>query len=86
MDTNKPSEEGLKQPKKKHKILKITYYVALHLLSAFAIVLIFTAVAVKFKWTNTRGNVDVNNRYFSKLASQYGKDLKAKQQNFDNFY
>lgn len=84
MDTNKPSEEGLKQPKKKHKILKITYYVALHLLSAFAIVLIFTAVAVKFKWTNTRGNVDVNNRYFSKLASQYGKDLKAKQQNFDN--
>ena len=84
MDTNKPSEEGLKQPKKKHKILKITYYVALHLLSAFAIVLIFTAVAVKFKWTNTRGNVDVNNRYFSKLASQYGKDLKEKQQNFDN--
>ena len=84
MDTNKPSEEGLKQPKKKHKILKITYYVALHLLSAFAIVLIFTAVAVKFKWTNTRGNVDVNNRYFSKLASQYGKYLKAKQQNFDN--
>jgi len=84
MDTNKPSEEGLKQPKKKYKILKITYYVALHLLSAFAIVLIFTAVAVKFKWTNTRGNVDVNNRYFSKLASQYGKDLKAKQQNFDN--
>ena len=84
MDTNKPSEEGLKQPKKKHKILKITYYVALHLLSAFAIVLISTAVAVKFKWTNTRGNVDVNNRYFTKLASQYGKDLKAKQQNFDN--
>jgi len=73
-----------KQPKKYRKILKISYYVALHLLSAFALFLILTALAVKFKWTNTEGNVDINNRYFSKLAGQYGKDLEAKQQNFDN--
>lgn len=71
-------------PKKKRSLLKISYYIALHLLSAFAVFLIVTALAVKFKWTNTSGNVDINNRYFSKLAGQYGKDLKAKQQNFDN--
>jgi hypothetical protein len=70
--------------KKKRSLLKISYYIALHLLSAFAVFLIITALAVKFKWTNTSGNVDINNRYFSKLAGQYGKDLKAKQQNFDN--
>ena len=71
-------------PKKKRSLLKISYYIALHLLSAIAVFLIVTALAVKFKWTNTSGNVDINNRYFSKLAGQYGKDLKAKQQNFDN--
>ncbi|MCE2686906.1 MAG: hypothetical protein LW839_08745 [Cryomorphaceae bacterium] len=70
--------------KKKRSLLKISYYIALHLLSAFAVFLIITALAVKFKWTNTSGNVDINNRYFSKLAGQYGKDLKAKQQNFPN--
>ena len=70
--------------KKKRSLLKISYYIALHLLSAFAVFLIVTALAVKFKWTNTSGNVDINNRYFSKLAGQYGKDLKAKQQNVDN--
>jgi hypothetical protein len=70
--------------KTKRSLLKISYYIALHLLSAFAVFLIVTALAVKFKWTNTSGNVDINNRYFSKLAGQYGKDLKAKQQNFDN--
>ena len=63
--------------KKKRSLLKISYYIALHLLSAFAVFLIITALAVKFKWTNTSGNVDINNRYFSKLAGQYGKDLKA---------
>lgn len=81
---NQEANNLQKQPKKFRKVLKISYYVALHLLSAFAVFLIVTALAVKFKWTNTKGNVDINNRYFSKLASQYGKDLKAKQQDFDN--
>lgn len=46
--------------------------------------LIVTALAVKLKWTNSNGNVDINNRYFSKLANQYGMGQKAEQQHFDN--
>ena len=40
-----------------------------------------TALAVKFKWTNEKGNVDINNRYFSSMAKQYGTDLKSKKAN-----
>jgi hypothetical protein len=40
-----------------------------------------TALAVKFKWTNEKGNVDINNRYFSSMAKQYGSDLKSKKAN-----
>lgn len=77
-------EEIQEKKRKKYRFLRISYSVTLHLLSTFAVFLIVTALAVKFKWTNTKGNVDINNRYFSKLAGQYGKDLKAQQQNFDN--
>jgi len=71
-------------PKKKRNYWKIAYYVVLHLLSAFAFFMIITALAVKFKWTNTKGSVDVNNRYFSQMANQYGNGLKGSKQNFDN--
>lgn len=84
MENTSQQEEQKKPVKKGRKILKISYLITLHLLSAFALFLILTALAVQFKWTNTKGNVDVNNRYFSKMADQYGKDLKAKQQNFKN--
>jgi hypothetical protein len=84
MDSNKSSEEALQPTKKKRRFFKIAYKITVHLLAAFAVVLIFVALAVKFKWTNTKGNIDINNRYFSKMASQYGKDLRAKKQNFDS--
>ena len=76
--------EPIQPAKKKRKVFKIIYNVILHLLAIFAVGLIFVALAVQFKWTNTKGNIDINNRYFSKMASQYGKDLKSKKENVDN--
>ncbi|MEY4991226.1 MAG: hypothetical protein RI948_92 [Bacteroidota bacterium] len=84
MDNNSSLQDPIAQPKKKRKIFRIMYNVTIHLLAIFAVGLIFVALAVKFKWTNTKGNIDINNRYFSKMASQYGKDLKSKKQNIDN--
>jgi len=84
MDPQQPLDATPTQASKKRKFFKVAYSIVLHLLAAFAVVLIFVALAVQFKWTNTKGSIDINNRYFSKLANQYGKDLKAKQQNFDN--
>ena len=80
---NEPIEQNIK-PKKKRKILKIAYFVVLHLLSAFAFFMIITALAVKFKWTNTSGGVDINNRYFSELANEYGSEQKKSQQELDD--
>jgi hypothetical protein len=67
--------------KKKYRFLRLTYFTVLHLLSIFAVFLMLTALAVKFKWTNEKGNVDINNRYFSSMAQQYGSDLKSKKAN-----
>lgn len=58
------------------KILKYGYFSLLHILAAIAMFLIFTALAVKFKWTNNSGNIDENNRYFSEIANRYDDDLK----------
>ncbi len=69
-------EEATKQPSKFKKILKYTYLSTIHILAIVSIFLMFTALAVKFKWTNQSGNVDVNNRYFAQIANKYGKDLK----------
>lgn len=76
-------EEIQEKKKKKYRFLRITYFTALHLLSAFALFLMLTALAVKFKWTNEKGTVDINNRYFSSLAEQYGTDLKSKKANLN---
>lgn len=69
-------EEATKKPSKFKKILKYTYLSTLHILAVVSIFLMFTALAVKFKWTNQSGNIDVNNRYFAQIANKYGKDLK----------
>ena len=61
-------EEATKQPSKFKKILKYTYLSTIHILAIVSIFLMFTALAVKFKWTNQSGNVDVNNRYFAQIA------------------
>lgn len=83
MEANSSAEQAPKATKKKRKILRIIYNICLYLLAGFGAFLILTALAVKFKWTNEKGSVDVNNRYFSRLADKYGKDLRSKQRNFD---
>ena len=59
------------------RVLKYSYLTALHILAGIAAFLIFTALAVKFKWTNDKGDVDMNNRYYEDIANKYGKDLKT---------
>ncbi len=56
--------------------VKYTYLTALHILAGIAAFLILTALAVKFKWTNDAGDVDINNRYYEDIASQYGNESK----------
>lgn len=67
--------EDKKTPKWK-TWLKYTYLTALHILAGVAAFLILTALAVKFKWTNDAGDVDINNRYYEDIASQYGNESK----------
>jgi hypothetical protein len=63
-------------------ILKYVYLVGVHILAAAALFLIFTALAVKFKWTNNGGAIDENNRYFSQMADKYDDDLIKDSVNF----
>jgi hypothetical protein len=65
-----------KSTPKWRKWLKYTYLTAVHILAGVACFLILTALAVKFKWTNDSGNVDVNNRYYESMANQYGNTSK----------
>jgi hypothetical protein len=67
--------EEKKTPKWKTWV-KYTYLTALHILAGVAAFLILTALAVKFKWTNDSGDVDINNRYYEDIASQYGNESK----------
>jgi hypothetical protein len=67
--------EKKKTPKWKTWV-KYTYLTALHILAGVAAFLILTALAVKFKWTNDAGDVDINNRYYEDIASQYGNESK----------
>lgn len=59
------------------KFFKYTYLTVLHLLAGIALFLIFTALAVQFKWSNDSGNVDVNNRYFAAMADKYTGEFKT---------
>jgi len=67
--------EEKKTPKWKTWV-KYTYLTALHILAGVAAFLILTALAVQFKWTNDAGDVDINNRYYEDIASQYGNESK----------
>jgi len=56
---------------------RYSYLIILHILSAIALFLILTALAVQFKWTNQNGSIDVNNRYFSENADRYNQGFKT---------
>ena len=64
------------KPKRKRfrTFLRFSYFTIIHLLAVFSLFLIFSALAVQFKWTNQKGKTDVNNRYFDTLADKYGQD------------
>ncbi|MFN5845314.1 MAG: hypothetical protein ACK46O_06330, partial [Flavobacteriia bacterium] len=72
--TDRPEKIVNQKKRKLHKFFRISYFTVIHGLALFALFLIFTALAVQFKWTNTSGTNDVNNRYFNELADKYGKD------------
>ena len=59
------------------KVFRYFYFICLHILAAIAIFLVFTALAVKFKWTNQKGSVDINSRYFSSMADKYNQGFKT---------
>ncbi|MGV3610911.1 MAG: hypothetical protein ACO1N0_08180 [Fluviicola sp.] len=59
------------------KWLRRGYFGVIHLLALFALALIFVALAAKFKWTNDSGNVDLNSRYFSKMADKYNQGFET---------
>ncbi|MCO5259777.1 MAG: hypothetical protein M9916_06505 [Crocinitomicaceae bacterium] len=74
-----------KRPKRRiWKWLKITYFVGIHILAIFAFVMIGIAVAAKFKWTNDKGSIDVNNRYFAQMANKYNQGFKLDSLNFES--
>jgi hypothetical protein len=64
-EQNSPASNG-----KWKRLFKRTYSISVHLLALFALGLIAVAVAVKFRWTNQSGLVDVNNRYFNGLSEK----------------
>jgi hypothetical protein len=59
------------------KFFRYSYFSVIHVLAAMALFFIFTALAVKFKWTNDSGSVDTNNRYFSDMADKYNLGFKT---------
>jgi hypothetical protein len=64
------------------KYLLISYKVVIHLLALMALFLMLTALAVKMKWTNETGDVDINNRYFDKVSSSYGQPLDSTNEQY----
>ena len=54
----------------------------IHLLALMALFLMFTALAVKMKWTNEKGDVDINNRYFDKVSTSYGQPLDSTNEQY----
>ena len=65
-----------KSPRLK-KFLRYFYFISLHILAAIAGFLILTALAVQFKWTNQKGSVDINSRYFSDMADKYNQGFNT---------
>lgn len=61
----------------KSKWFKIPYYALLYGFAAYGFFLTATYFAMKFRWTNTGGQIDVNNRYFQDMADKYNQGFKT---------
>lgn len=59
------------------KFFKYSYWTVIHGLALFASIGILVALASYFKWTNDSGNVDLNSRYFDKMADKYNQGFKT---------
>ena len=81
LDNTETNQITLNKPKKKRSrfmsFFRYSYFTILHLLAAGALFAVFTALAVHFKWTNDNGSVDLNSRYFSKMADKYNQGFKT---------
>lgn len=82
MENQPISEKRFK--KRIWKLFKYTYLTGVHVLALFALFMIAVAVAAKFKWTNDKGSVDVNNRYFEQMAGKYNQGFKMDSLTFEN--
>lgn len=59
------------------KWVRIPYLVLLYAFAIYGFILLATYFAVKFKWTNERGSVDENNRYFAEMSNKYNQSFKV---------
>lgn len=82
MEQTTQTEQKSKKPKLVLRIAKIVYFIAIHLLAIIAVGVIGVALAVKFKWTNDGGNVDLNSRYFSEMAGKYNQGFETDSATF----
>ncbi len=82
MEHQPNSEKHVK--KRVWKFFKYTYLSGIHVLALFALFMITVALASKFKWTNDKGSIDVNNRYFEKMAGKYNQGFKVDSLTFDS--
>lgn len=82
MENQPISEKRFK--KRIWKLFKYTYLTGVHVLAFFALFMIGVAVAAKFKWTNDKGSIDVNNRYFEQMAGKYNQGFKMDSLTLEN--
>jgi len=69
------------------KWFKIPYYTFLVGFALIGCFLTMSYVAIKLKWTNERGIVDVNNRYFNEIKDKYNQSFKKTNRaiQYDNY-
>ena len=63
------------------KWIKIPYQITLYSFAIYGFFLVGTYLAMKFKWTNDAGLVDVNNRYYQQIHDKYNQSFKIDSSN-----
>jgi hypothetical protein len=82
METAETPKQHERKPRLFFRIVKILYFIVIHLLAIVAVGVIGVALAVKFKWTNDGGNVDINSRYFAEMADKYNQNFSTDSTTF----
>ncbi len=63
------------------KWIKIPYQITLYSFAIYGFFLVGTYMAMKFKWTNDAGLVDVNTRYYQQIHDKYNQSFKIDSSN-----